>query len=223
MRDPTAEQLELAATFEQMIKVGWARPDSAFRRVFTTMMIPGADEEQMRWLDELQRVVGVGGDGGASPVGNARRPTPIHLLPQIDQPTLVLHSLGDQMNDFADSRHLAANIAGARLVALDSGNHIVLEDEPAWPVFRRGGARVHRAGPARRVGLGDAGGRRCSSPREVEVLRLAAEGLDNDGIAAELFLSVRTVERHLQNAYAKLGVQGKAARTAAVARFLTSS
>jgi DNA-binding NarL/FixJ family response regulator len=58
------------------------------------------------------------------------------------------------------------------------------------------------------------------SPRELDVLRLAAEGRDNDAIAAELVLSVRTVERHLQNAYAKLGLQGRNARTAAVARLL---
>ncbi len=55
-RDPTPEDLELDATFEQLLKVGWARPDSVFRRVFTSLMIPGATEEQMRWLDELQRV-----------------------------------------------------------------------------------------------------------------------------------------------------------------------
>ena len=43
---------------------------------------------------------------------------------------------------------------------------------------------------------------------------------DGMSIAAELVLSVRTVERHLQNAYAKLGLQGRTARTAAVARLL---
>jgi DNA-binding CsgD family transcriptional regulator len=56
--------------------------------------------------------------------------------------------------------------------------------------------------------------------RELDVLRLAAEGHDNSAIAVSLTLSVRTVERHLHNAYLKLGVQGKSARAAAVARLM---
>ena len=58
------------------------------------------------------------------------------------------------------------------------------------------------------------------SAREREVLHLAAEGLSNEEVAQRLSLSVRTVERHLSNAYLKLGISGKAARTAAVARLL---
>lgn len=58
------------------------------------------------------------------------------------------------------------------------------------------------------------------SRREVEVLHLAADGDDNEEIADRLFISARTVERHLQNVYRKLGVEGKTARTAAVARLL---
>ena len=50
------EELELDDAFEALIKVGWARPTSEFRRVFTSMMIPGGTEEQMRWLDDLQRM-----------------------------------------------------------------------------------------------------------------------------------------------------------------------
>jgi DNA-binding NarL/FixJ family response regulator len=44
------------------------------------------------------------------------------------------------------------------------------------------------------------------SPREVEVLRLVAAGKTNQGIATELFLSEKTVERHVSNILAKLGV-----------------
>jgi RNA polymerase sigma factor (sigma-70 family) len=57
------------------------------------------------------------------------------------------------------------------------------------------------------------------SEREQEVLELVADGLSNEEIAERLVLSVRTVERHLSNIYAKLGVSGKAARAAAAARF----
>ncbi len=53
------------------------------------------------------------------------------------------------------------------------------------------------------------------SGREVEVLRQLARGLTNQQIAHALFLSVRTVERHISNIYAKLGATGKAARAVA--------
>ena len=57
------------------------------------------------------------------------------------------------------------------------------------------------------------------SDRETEVLALVADGLANEAIATRLHISARTVERHLSNVYAKLGVSGKAARAAAAANF----
>ena len=57
------------------------------------------------------------------------------------------------------------------------------------------------------------------SAREREVMTLVAAGLSNKEIAERLFLSVRTVERHLSNVYVKLRVSGKAARAAAAVRF----
>lgn len=53
------------------------------------------------------------------------------------------------------------------------------------------------------------------SPREREVLALLATGRSNDEIAKELFLSVRTVERHISNIYAKVGASGRSARVVA--------
>ena len=61
------------------------------------------------------------------------------------------------------------------------------------------------------------------SARELEVLQLAAEGLDNDAIAARLTLSARTIERHFSNIYDKLDIHGRSARAAAVARLLTTA
>jgi pimeloyl-ACP methyl ester carboxylesterase/DNA-binding CsgD family transcriptional regulator len=214
--DPEAAQMEEA--FVQLIKVGWARPESEFRRVFTSLMIPGATQEQMTWLDALQRV--------ATSTSNAVRSREerkgidvTDLLARLTVPTLVLHARRERMNPFEDGRNLAARIPNARLAALDSANHILLEDEPAWPVFLAEiGAFIapDAVGPR----LGDAV--RSLTGRERDVLRLAATGQDNDGIARALNLSTRTVERHLQNVYLKLGVTGRSARAAAVAALLSS-
>ncbi len=51
---------------------------------------------------------------------------------------------------------------------------------------------------------------------------MVADGKSNAEIAAALYLSDRTVERHLSNVYAKLGVEGKSARAAAAARISRS-
>src|SRR5438128_404498 len=50
--------------------------------------------------------------------------------------------------------------------------------------------------------------------RELEVLRLVAGGATNKQIAAELFLSDRTIDRHVSNIFVKLGVSSRAAATA---------
>ena len=52
------------------------------------------------------------------------------------------------------------------------------------------------------------------TPRELQVLRLVAAGKTNKAVAAELFLSEKTVDRHLSNIYDKLDVTSRAAATA---------
>ena len=220
-RDTSPEGMAYQEALGQIMKVGWGRPESTFRRVFTSMMIPHATEEQMRWLDDLQKVAASAHTAYESRQAYGRSDV-TYLLPQITQPTLVLHSRGDQMVDFEEGRYLASEIPNATLVPLESNNHIVLEDEPAWPVIVSELERF--LAPDREL----AGNYPASalpddlSARELEVLRLAARGLSNEEIAAQLVVSLRTVERHFQNAYTKLGVQGRSARAAAVARLLSA-
>ena len=218
----TEEDIELEDAFERLIKAGWGRPESAFRRLFTSLMIPGGTEEQMRWVDDLMRA-SVSASNAHAAHQQRQRADASDLLGDLDVPTLVLHAVGDRMNSFNHGRYLASSIAGARLVTLDSQNHILLEDEPAWPVFVDEVARFLAADRSADPTHPQPMVRAVLSGRELEVLQLAARGLDNDEIARELTLSVRTVERHLQNVYLKLDLQGRSARAAAVARLLTTA
>jgi DNA-binding CsgD family transcriptional regulator len=67
---------------------------------------------------------------------------------------------------------------------------------------------------ARRPGLW----RACDlTGREIEILRLAASGRTNIAIAHQLDVSPRTVARHLEHVYRKLGVSSRAAAVSRVA------
>ena len=54
------------------------------------------------------------------------------------------------------------------------------------------------------------------SPREVQVVRRVSVGRTNREIAEDLFISVKTVERHLSNIFVKLDAPNRAAATAIV-------
>jgi DNA-binding NarL/FixJ family response regulator len=49
--------------------------------------------------------------------------------------------------------------------------------------------------------------------REVEVLRLVAQGLTNEQVAQQLVISPRTVNTHLTSIYSKIGVSSRSAAT----------
>ena len=213
------EELELYETFGAMIRVGWARPTSEFRRVFTSMMIPGGTEEQMRWIDDLQRMA-VDAETALLARSHRQVTDSSARMAELDLPTWCCTVAA------TGCRTISAAGTWRRAFVGRGWSRWRATTTSCWPTSRPGRCSCARSpSSSPRTGCppdGRAADDMASvlSPRELDILRLAAEGRDNDAIAAELVLSVRTVERHLQNAYAKLGLQGRTARTAAVARLL---
>jgi pimeloyl-ACP methyl ester carboxylesterase/DNA-binding CsgD family transcriptional regulator len=208
----TGTEREESEALDSLIKIGWGQANPVFRHVFTTLLVPGATPEVMDWVDELQRV-------STSPENALRfsqafrRIDVTELAPRVQAPTIVFHAQDDQMIPFAEGRRLATAVPNARFVPLEGRNHIFLTEEPAWQTFLVE-LRSFLGLPTWRSG-GELG---ALSGRELQVLELVADGLSNEEIGTRLYLSTRTVERHLSNVYRKLGLSGKAARAAVAAR-----
>jgi pimeloyl-ACP methyl ester carboxylesterase/DNA-binding CsgD family transcriptional regulator len=205
-------QRELEALMS-VIRAGWTNPAPTFRHLFSTLFLPDGSAEQMSWYDAMQWH-STSASTAARLFESRGRINVVDVAPAVTAPTLVAHARGDRGVPVEEGRLLGAQIPGARLVLLESDNHILLEDEPAWPRF------VSEV----RAFLGTSQSSVTASfevlsDRELEVLEQVSAGLTNDEIAGRLFVSTRTVERHLSNIYAKLRISGKAARAAAAANY----
>ncbi len=134
MKRGSAELEQQAAAEQVLIRQCWGQDNPAFRQFFTSKFLPDGTPEQMAWFNELQRIT-------TSPENAARIRASndlvdvAELLPQIAVPTLVLHCRNDAVAPFDEGRRMAAMIPDSRFVALEGKNHLILEDEPAWPRF----------------------------------------------------------------------------------------
>ena len=113
---------------------GWTDANPAFRRVFSMLFLPEGTPEQMAWYDEQQR------RSTSSEIAvrlyEARNEIDVlDVAPRVTAPTLIAHARGDRVVPVEEGRLLAARIPGARFVLLESANHILLADEPAWHAF----------------------------------------------------------------------------------------
>jgi DNA-binding winged helix-turn-helix (wHTH) protein/pimeloyl-ACP methyl ester carboxylesterase len=131
----TLDDIEQAEALITLMRTGWGQENPAFRQVFTSMFLPGGTPEQMQWFNELQKTT-------TSP-NNAVRMRFVSdtldvndLLAKVKAPTLVLHCKDDAVQPFSEGMFIAGGIPGARFVALEGRNHLILESDPGWPKFR---------------------------------------------------------------------------------------
>ena len=133
-RSRSAADKEQAAAMLTLMRVGWGQQNAAFRQMFTSQFAPDATKEQADWFNELQRI-------SCSPETAVRTLEVFgdvdvtDLLGKVSMPTLVMHAREEARVPFESGRRMAASIPGARFVALESRNHLILEDEPAYPRF----------------------------------------------------------------------------------------
>ncbi|MCT7374168.1 alpha/beta fold hydrolase [Chelativorans salis] len=117
-----------------LIREGWGQDDPVFRQMFTSMFIPEATTEQKDWYNELQRVT-VSPEAAYRMFQETADIDVSDLLPRIRAPALVMHANRDVVIPFEHGKAMAAKIPGARFLALDSANHVLLAQEPAFAVF----------------------------------------------------------------------------------------
>jgi pimeloyl-ACP methyl ester carboxylesterase/DNA-binding CsgD family transcriptional regulator len=203
-RDAPPMEPEKAQVMLEMLRLGWADEDGAFLRAFATQFQPDGGLDHLASWARLQRMATT----GANAVVMTRVMFDIDVSSTLDRigcPTLVIHPERDAVAPVEEGRLLARSIPGARFLPLDSANHFLRPDEPAWSVclaaledfLPRSGARQGAF-----AGL---------TPRECDVLEHLARGLDNAAIAGALGISEKTVRNQVSAIFAKLGSNSRAA------------
>lgn len=190
----------------ELVRHGWGSDNPNFRQYFVSRFVPDANPEQLEWLTELCRRTTSA--EVAAHLLTARGDVDVReLLPRVRVPTLVVHAARDEIVPIEQSRQLAAGIPGAEFVQVESRNHIVLENEPAWSRFKDVVLEFTGVGPKPAA----ADGRFDTlAPRERAVLAALASGRSNAEIGLGLHISDKTVRNMLTRIFEKLGVRSRA-------------
>lgn len=202
MRPERPREAPAAQVFLDMARLGWGTENREFMQVWASVFQPGGGLEHVRTWTELQ-CQAVSPESAAAFFGAAFLTDVQEDARRVKCPTLVVHANKDKAVHVEEGRRLASLIPGARFVELDSPNHMLLPEEPAWARFLDE-AHGFLGRPGAQEGI--ANKLPSLTEREREVLVGIARGLDNAEIAAELVLSEKTVRNHVTRVFDKIGV-----------------
>jgi len=196
-RSSVPQEAEKAKLWLDLLRLGWAQEDHSFMQVFATQFQPQGSIEHLRSWCELQRV--------ATSAANAVRLMQVTFdvdvqgsASRVACPALVVHVDRDAVVPLEEARQLAKLIPGSQFLQLESPNHMLLPNEPAWSRFSEAlrAFLPHEA-------FNDL------TDRERQLLEFLARGCDNHQIAAHLGLSEKTVRNLVSSIFGKLEVESR--------------
>ena len=128
------EGIEESKALVTLIRQSWGRDNPVVRQMMTSLFMPDASLEESTWFNEFQKTCGPG--------ENLARFRELfdnidvsNLLAEINIPTLVIQCVGDSVAPLSEGKLIASRIPGAKLVTLNSKNHMVFEKEPGFKRF----------------------------------------------------------------------------------------
>jgi pimeloyl-ACP methyl ester carboxylesterase/DNA-binding CsgD family transcriptional regulator len=203
IRSVTPAEREETELLLKLVELGWGQDNPTFRQLFTYQFLPDGTPAQLQSFDELM-FKAASATNAALQLRAWFSADLRDTAPQVLCPTLVLHARGDLRVPFEEGRLLAASIPGARFVPLDSRNHLVLPEEPAWQKIIAELASFDRPAAQKALEPIDE-----LTAREHAVLQVLVQGLDTPVMAERLCMSEKTVRNHLSSIYGKLGVANR--------------
>ena len=204
-RTDTPHEIEKSRVLSDVTRLGWGRDDHDFLKVWASRFQPGgtrehlcSSSEQMRAATSAETATRLLQIGWSIDVREAAR--------KIRCPVLIVHPERDVVSPIEEGRLLASLIPNCRFVQLDTENHMLLADEPAWArlyeELRGFLAEPGYVAPSRDVlPLDELTG------RERAVLEGIAQGLDNAEIGRSLRVTEKTVRNHVTWVFDKICVK----------------
>lgn len=211
-RNPTPEALEEIEVRLKLLKLSWGSENPAYRHVFTMSLIPEGTPEQFAWFNHLQFI-------STSPANAMEVQRMFNQVDVRDQaqtikvPTMVIQAKHDTAVPFDEGRKTAAHIPGAQFVVLDSKNHVLMQNEPAWNFFWNEFYRFLEVGAESITATHEVSAEEKVwsqlTAREREVMQLLAEGKSNVEISKKLVLSEKTIRNYVSSIYEKLQINNR--------------
>ena len=115
-------------------RLTWDKEGGLFRDLVSRTLMPTVGIQTHQWFQDLQKYAV--DEQSVSRMLNVYGEIDVRdKLKKIKAPTLVIHSRNDQAVSIEHSKEIAACIPNARLFSLESRNHIILSNDPAWQVY----------------------------------------------------------------------------------------